>query len=212
MQTIALINQKGGSGKTTLALHLAVAFTQGGLNTALLDLDPQASAAEWADARAAELPHVESLQSSRLEKRAAQVAAAGADMLILDTAPHAEATALAAARLADLILVPFQPSIMDIRAMVKTAKLLELVAAPAWAVLNAVPHQSVGAGRQAARTIEGALGMAVCPVWLHERVVYHRALIEGLAAQEVEPQGKAAQELRILAAWLGARLQERRAA
>lgn len=56
MHVIAFISQKGGVGKTTLAIHLAMAFVGGGYNTVLLDLDPQASAAEWKDPRQNENP------------------------------------------------------------------------------------------------------------------------------------------------------------
>ncbi|RVU12496.1 ParA family protein, partial [Methylobacterium oryzihabitans] len=111
MHTIALINQKGGVGKTTVALHLATAFQQNGTDTLILDLDPQASASEWHDAREDKLPHVESIQPARLGKVVEHVGQIGTGALILDTAPHAESTALEAARLADLVLVPCQPSI-----------------------------------------------------------------------------------------------------
>ena len=77
MRTIALINQKGGVGKTTIALHLATAFWQHGRNALVLDLDPQASASEWHDARAGEFPAVTSIQPSRLEKVVAEARSIG---------------------------------------------------------------------------------------------------------------------------------------
>src|SRR3954462_5324862 len=125
MRTIALIHQKGGVGKTTVALHLAAAFWQNGHNTLILDLDPQASASEWHDAREIEMPHVESIQPARLAKVVEHTRDIGAGILILDTAPHAESTPLDAARCSDLVLVPCQPSIMDLRAMRKTVDLLK---------------------------------------------------------------------------------------
>jgi chromosome partitioning protein len=115
-QTKRGISQKGGVGKTTLAIHLAVAFAADGLNVAILDLDPQASAAEWKDFREEEMPGVIAIPSSRLPKVLQELEGRGADVVILDTAPHSEGTALDAARAADLILVPCQPSIMDLRA------------------------------------------------------------------------------------------------
>src|SRR5919112_4262800 len=178
MRTIALINQKGGVGKTTVALHLAAAFWQGGQNVVVLDLDPQASAAEWHDARSAEMPHVESIQPARLAKVVEHAREIATGVLILDTAPHAEATAIDAARCADLVLVPCQPSIMDLRAMRKTVELLKLVQVPAFAILNSVqPHGTVA--DEAAEMIEGSLGLAVCPVRLGDRVAYNRCLISG---------------------------------
>src|SRR4029453_10798437 len=144
MRTIALINQKGGVGKTTVALHLAAAFWQHGRNTLILDLDPQASAAEWHDARSAEMPHVESIQPGRLAKVVEHAREIATGVLILDTAPHAEATAIDTARCANLVLVPCQPSIMDLRAMRKTIDLLKLVKVATFAILNGVPaHGSV---------------------------------------------------------------------
>src|SRR3954453_587426 len=165
LKTVALGNQKGGCGKTTVALHLAAAFWQHGQNVLVLDLDPQASAAEWHDARAEPLPHVESVQPARLAKVVDHAREIATGVLVLDTAPHSEAAALEAARCADLVLVPCQPSIMDLRAMRKTVDLLKLVRVPAFAVLNGVPaHGSVA--DEAAEMIETGLAMRVCPVRL----------------------------------------------
>ncbi len=200
MRTIALINQKGGVGKTTVALHLATAFHLAGASTLILDLDPQASASEWHDAREAELPHVESIQPARLAKAISTAQEIGTDVLILDTAPHAESTALEAARAADLVLVPCQPSIMDLRAMRKSAELLSLVKTPAFAVLNSVSASGTVAD-EAAEMIEGGLGLKVCPVRLGDRVAYNRSLITGQTAQEFEPYGKAAREIEQLHMW-----------
>src|SRR5215207_11554216 len=190
MRTIALINQKGGVGKTTVALHLAAAFWQHGRNTLILDLDPQASAAEWHDARPVEMPHVESIQPARLAKVVEHAREIATGVLILDTAPHAEATAIEAARCADLVLVPCQPSIMDLRAMRKTVDLLKLVKVPAFAILNSVPPHGTVAD-EAAEMIETTLRIPVCPIRLGDRVAYNRCLITGQVAQEYEPAGKA---------------------
>jgi chromosome partitioning protein len=200
MRTIALINQKGGVGKTTVALHLAAAFWQRGENVLILDLDPQASAKEWHDARATELPHVESIQPTRLAKVIEQAKDIGTTVLILDTAPHAESAALEAARCADLVLVPCAPSIMDLRAMRKTADLLKLVKAPSFAVLNSVPAVGTGAD-EAAQVIESEFALPSCPVRLGDRVAYSRCLITGQTAIEFEPTGKAAKEVEQLHMW-----------
>jgi chromosome partitioning protein len=200
MRTISLINQKGGVGKTTVALHLAAAFWQGGQNVVVLDLDPQASASEWHDSRSIEMPHVESIQPARLAKVVEHTRDIGADVLILDTAPHAEATALDAARCSDLVLVPCQPSIMDLRAMRKTVDLLKLVKVPAFAILNSVPPHGTVAD-EAAEMIETTLKIPVCPIRLGDRVAYNRCLITGQVAQEYEPTGKAAHEVEQLYVW-----------
>src|SRR5215207_1512531 len=200
IRTIALVNQKGGCGKTTVALHLAAAFWQRGENVLVLDLDPQASAAEWHDVREAPLPHVESVQPARLAKVVDHAREIATGVLILDTAPHSEAAALEAARCADLVLVPCQPSIMDLRAMRKTVDLLKLVKAPAFAVLNSVPPHGTVAD-EAAEMIETTLRIPVCPIRLGDRVAYNRCLITGQVAQEYEPAGKAAREIEQLHMW-----------
>lgn len=206
MKIIAAIAQKGGSGKTTLAIHLATAFSAEGKATLLLDLDPQTSAAEWKDHRAEEFPEVMSIQPARLSKVIDRAREIGTDILVLDTAPHSEATALEAARVADLILVPCQPTIMDLRAMRKTADLLQLVnRTNAFAVLNGVPHQGTVAD-EAAETITQDYGLPVAPVRLGDRVAYSRCMIGGQAAQEIEPDGKAAREVAQLLAWVRTQL------
>ena len=208
MKTVALIAQKGGVGKTTLAIHLATAFAATGKNTLLLDLDPQASAAEWKDHRDDETPAVLSIQPSRLTKVLEDAKSMGADVVILDTAPHSESTALEAAKAADLILVPCQPTIMDLRAMAKTVELLKLVGKTAFAVLNSVPHQGAG-GQEAAETIASSFGLQVADQSFGDRVAFSRCMISGQAAQEVEPNGKAAAEVTALFDWVVAQLHTR---
>jgi len=117
MKTLAIISQKGGAGKTTLALHLAVAAERDGKQSAIIDLDPQASAASWGDSRVKETPVVVSAQPSRLDKVLAATKSAGATLAIIDTAPHSESASLAVARAADFIIVPCRPAVLDLRAI-----------------------------------------------------------------------------------------------
>src|SRR5690349_17764518 len=117
MKTIAIISQKGGAGKTTLALHLAVAGELAGKTTAVIDLDPQASATGWKDTRSSEAPAVVSAQAARLGKVLEAATENGVELTIIDTAPHSESSALAAARASDLILIPCRPAILDLRAI-----------------------------------------------------------------------------------------------
>lgn len=180
---------------------MATAFSAGGYKTLVLDLDPQASAAEWKDSRTYDTPHVMAVPAARLPKVVESSKELGIDVLILDTAPHSEGTALDAGRAADLILVPCQPSIMDLRALRKTASLLEHVRKPTYAVLNGVsPHTTVA--DEAAKAITEQFGLAVSTVRLGDRVAYNRCLITGQTAQEFEPEGKAAQEVTEFFEWV----------
>jgi chromosome partitioning protein len=200
MKTIAVMSQKGGTGKTTLTLHLAVAAVRKGLAVAVLDLDPQASASGWKDSRAEEAPSVTSIQSSRLTKSLEGAALGGAALAILDTAPHAMDGALAAAESADLILVPCRAGILDLRAIAATGKITRLAGKPTYVVLNHAPHR-------APRIIEDATeavhqhGLEVAPVVLHQRAAYAHGLTVGQTAEEFEPGGKADHEVQALLGW-----------
>ena len=196
MKTIAIVSQKGGSGKTTLALHLAVASAQAGRNTAVIDLDPQSSAANWSDRRRAELPVVLSAPASRLSQEIERVKETGGDILYLDTAPHSDNAALKVAQAADLVLIPCRTAILDLEAITDTLNFIRTTGTPACVVLNAVAPL----GQDAAQAAEALTGLAVevCPVRLGNRVAFARALITGQAAQEFEPGGKAASEIELL--------------
>ncbi|MEE7442636.1 AAA family ATPase [Methylobacterium oryzae] len=215
MHVISLVSNKGGSGKSTVSLCLAVAFQSRGFQTVVLDLDPQASSKEWHDAREVQYPHVESLHASRLPKAMEAVKDLGVEVVIIDTAPHTEATALEAVKLADLVIVPCQPSIMDIRGLAKTLQVLALVPGkPAYALMNGVQHHSIQAATEAAVTIANHLKLPVAPLALGERVAFSRCMITGQTPQEIEPDGKAAKEIDHLYQWVRTQLQieEREAA
>lgn len=204
MKTVAIISQKGGAGKTTLALHLATSAALEGRNAAIIDLDPQASAANWADRRESDLPVVLSAHASRLAQEMKRVEEMEGELLVIDTAPHSDSAALEAAKAADLILVPCRPAILDIEAIGNTLNLAGTTGTPIFVVMNAVAPQGNEAA-EAAEVIAG-LGVAVCPVQLRQRVAFSRALITGRSAQEYEPDGKAAREAKQLHAFMCAHL------
>ena len=153
MKTIAIISQKGGAGKTTVAIHLAVAAEKRGMNTAIFDLDPQASAASWSDKRNSPSPAVVSAQAARLPSLLEQAAAQSADLVIIDSAPNADAASLAAARAADLILIPCRPSAFDLNAIGTTLNLAAVAGKLAFVLLNAVPPQGK-VGEEARNALE----------------------------------------------------------
>lgn len=201
MKTIAIISQKGGSGKTTLALHLAVAAETAGKATVLLDLDPQASAASWKDSRKAETPEIMALPATRLAPTLQTAKDEGFAFAIIDTAPSTERDAVTAARAADLVLVPCRAAILDLRAIHTTAELVKLTGKRAYAVLNAIPPRA-GRIEADAREAIAAYGLAVAPCTLQNRAAYAHALTLGQVAQEYEPTGKAAHDVTAFYKWL----------
>lgn len=204
METIAIISQKGGSGKTTIALHLAVASSNSGLNTALIDLDPQASATKWADRRNKELPVVLSAHASRLHYEIQRVKETGGQRLFLDTAPHSDSAALEAAKVADLVLIPCRPAIFDMEAISNTLSLVQTTGTPIFVIMNAVAPQ--GQEAEEAKDAIGELNVQVCPIQLVNRIAFARSLITGLTAQEFESDGKAAKEIENLHTFMCAQL------
>jgi chromosome partitioning protein len=200
MKVVAIVSRKGGAGKTTLALHLAVAIEALGLSVAIFDLDPQASAALWKDRRADPSPAVVPAQAPRLPALLAQAEAQSAGLVILDTAPHADSIASEAASRADLILIPCRPSSLDLDAIGASVKLAKAAGKPCHIIINAAPVQ--GPEKQQMREALEAAGVSVCPIVLHQRKAFSVFLPEGLVAQEREPKGRAAEEIQAVAKWL----------
>ena len=195
MQTIALIAQKGGTGKTTLALALAVAAEQAGRTTVVIDLDPQATACKWADRRDADTPIVVDAQPARLSKALEKAMQGGINLAIIDTPARSEQAALAAAKSANLIIIPCRPQIYDLETVPNSRELITLAGdIPTLVILIAVPARGAR-GDQARHALTG-FGLAVCPSSLGHRAAFGDAGVRGLVALEHQPHGKAADEIR----------------
>ena len=200
MKILAVISQKGGVGKTTLATSLAVAADRAGKSVALFDLDPQASACFWSDRRRASgttpAPVVRDVAFSRLPFTLDAMRAAGCELVILDCPPQHRDVADAAISVADLVLVPTRAEALDLRAMAQTVRLTQQMYKPARVVLTFCPPTGVEIGQ--AREVIGQLGAETAPVQMHLRKAYSRSQQEGQSAQEYEPDGKAAAEVAAL--------------
>lgn len=200
MKVLALSSRKGGAGKSTLSVHLAVAAEAHGLTTAVFDLDPQASAALWSDNRAEPAPAVVPAQAPRLKNLLQQALDGGADLVILDTPPHADGVAADAGALADVILIPCRPSAFDLDAIGASVRVAQASKRPCWVVINAAPTQGSEVGET--RTALESAGVQVVPVTIHQRKAFSARAHEGRTAMEHEPGGKAAQEVEALLGWL----------
>jgi chromosome partitioning protein len=193
MHTIAVVAEKGGVGKTTVALTLAVAAVQAGRKVAVFDLDPQATAAQWTDRRTLEFPWVVATPASRLDAAMANAKAQGVDFIVIDTPPHAGTDAVEAARRADLVVVPVEPHLYTLETLPKLGDLLRLAGTtPALFVVSKAAVQGREAQNAAAFIQEQ--GFLVAPVTLYLRAAHRHAGNLGQTAQEFEPKGKAAEE------------------
>jgi chromosome partitioning protein len=200
MKTISVISQKGGAGKTTLAVHLAVAAQLAGFESAIIDLDQQASAEEWGEWREDEPPQVLAAKPATLRRELEKVEAAGADIVIIDTPGAADAAARQAAELADLILIPCRPSALDLHAIEQSASLVRGAGRPGFVVFNCVPAYTKGIRPDALEVVK-RFKIGVAPCWLGERAAYRNAAEEGKSVQETDPHSKAAQEIAALWGW-----------
>src|SRR4051794_26558239 len=175
MKIVAIISQKGGAGKTTLAVHLATAASEAGHAAAIIDLDPQATAASWGDRRAAAAPEVISGQAARLPALVNAASENGADFLVLDTAPNADQVVSLATRAANLVLIPCRAAAFDLEAIETTLLLARAAMKPAYVVLNAVPPRS-GIGKEAADGL-AARSVQVAPHLLTHRAAFAHGVI-----------------------------------
>lgn len=201
MKIIVVLSQKGGTGKTTLALHLAVAAERAGKAAVVIDIDPQASAAAWRDLRQDEGPAVESVQPARLALTLKAAAEAGCKIAFIDTPARSENTALDAVRLSDMALIPCRPGFFDTAAMSFTANLLKLAGKPGFVVFSQVPARADSLLAEVREALE-SYGLTAAPVCVHLRAAYSHAIPGGQSAQEYEPKGKAAGEMAELYRWL----------
>jgi chromosome partitioning protein len=193
MKTLAIIAQKGGSGKTTVAVHLAICATRQGRKTALIDLDPQASAYKWNESRP-EGRKLDAIQAEakQLASLLNQAKAGGVDMVIVDTAPHSNAAAALAAQAADFVLIPCRPARFDLDAIESTVQITQAAKTPAAVVINAAPRGRLADEAREALTEQG---ITVFDSVLQHRASYSHAVIDGRSVHEYEPDGKAAAEI-----------------
>lgn len=193
MKTLAIIAQKGGSGKTTIAVHMAVCAMRQKLHTALIDLDPQGSAYDWFLSRA-DNNKLNAVQANvgQLAALLKQAKTGGADFVIVDTAPHSDSAAAITAQLADFVLIPCRPARFDLKAISSTMEIVKLAKKPAAAVINAAPRGRLSEEAKEALTQQG---ITVVDTVLQQRAAYSHAVIDGRSVHEYEPDGKAAEEI-----------------
>ncbi len=202
MKTVAVISQKGGAGKTTLAIHLAAAASAAGFVALVVDTDPQATACAWHTWRGEVDPDViDCAAHSLLPKKLHQAADLGANLAVIDTPPHADIMAREACKAADLILIPCRPRAFDLDAVRTTAELVAVSRKPAFLIFMGGPPRAPLVYQEAKQVVE-QFGLKVAPVMLPERAAFHHSVGGGKTALEMDPQGKAAEEVASLWSWV----------
>ena len=143
MQTLVFLSQKGGSGKTTLAVHTAVAAQEDGERVVIVDTDLQQSAKIWSEARKGAAPEVAPVPAAALNDVMAAARHDAMTLCIIDTAPHAAPDAVRVAKVADLVVIPCRPTAFDLAAVDSAAEIAKAAGARAVFVLSACPFRAL---------------------------------------------------------------------
>jgi chromosome partitioning protein len=198
MRSVAVIGRKGGSGKTTIAVHLALGFHLRGRRTVLADADPQRSSMEVLKGRQAGGPEAVATAGPKLFALKTSAMRAGAEALVIDTPAVLEEEVAHAVVLADLALLVVRPTFLDLAAAAHTADIIRRLRRPGLVVLNQAPvaRESVEPPL-VKRSIEALrlLRLPVAPVVIRARAAYQTVLETGCSAEEQAAESVAAQEM-----------------
>jgi chromosome partitioning protein len=206
---LTIAQQKGGAGKTTLVAHLAVAFASAGRRVAMIDIDPQGSLAQWFQTRSAHrivpAPPL-SLSAVAGWKLATEIdrLKRAHDLILIDSPPHAETDAKVAVRSSHLVLVPVQPSPMDLWATSATIALARAHQIPILIVLNRVAARSRLVDVTRRRLVEQDLPVARTAI--ANRITFASSMLDGRSVLEQSPRSMGAAEIRTLVEEIGDRL------
>ncbi len=198
MKTLSMIAQKGGTGKTTLSIHLAVQATLSGLKVLLVDVDPQASATAWWRRRTQLQPALIQSNGQRLGQALTTAKGQDYDLVIVDTAPHSSEESSASARLSDYVCIPTRPAILDLDAIGASTTLVADIGVDATIILNGCPPPTRYGEPSILKEAREALkvyGIPVCNTAVSQRAAFSHALIDGRAVSEFDKNGKAAREI-----------------
>lgn len=204
MRSVAFLSQKGGSGKTTLAVHIAVAAAEDKEKVLLIDTDPQGSAADWGTARkraGREGPlTIERASAATLSTLIERATHESLTLAVIDMAPHATAGVDIIAAAADLLLIPCRASAFDLRAIAASINVAKAARKPAAFILNACNARIPEV--MEAKNVLARHGLEVAPIDIGQRVSFARAVASGQSVTEFDASGKAAKEIVALWRWV----------
>lgn len=198
MKVLAFFNSKGGSGKSTMAMHVAVAAAEK-LRVVILDADPNGTTTVWSGARESEVPAVEPTSSVILRTHLSRLEKQGVQLVVLDCPPTITAESAFLVSCADLVVVPVQPTMPDVAGCFNATRIIDAQGKPYIFIMSRCPPPS-----QEVRESLEALSAAstVCPIMIGDRIAFSRALKLGLAVTEYGKDTKADDEVTQACNWI----------
>lgn len=206
MKTLAVISRKGGAGKTTLAVNLAITAHLAGLKIMLADIDPQRSASDSLRARTGDGPLLAEINAGKLFSTQTQAQHGDFDALVIDTPASPEADVLQAINSADLCVLVCRPTFLDIASVVRSAEAVRRLGKKGVIVLSQAPPKRNGFEPPAVLKAAEALrfvGMPVSPIGLRGRAAFQQSIAHGRSVCEWDPNSSAAEEITRLWAQVG---------
>lgn len=204
MRVVSLASRKGGSGKTTLAGHIAVeAERQGAGPVALIDMDPQGSLTDWWNVRPSAQPQFVQTVPPRLEQDMDELRRHGVKLLVIDTPPALNGGIREVIGISDLVVIPARPSPHDLRSIGATVDLVERLGKKLVFVINGATHNAKITFETISMLSEhGPLSPAI----VHQRVDFASSMIDGRTVMELAGAARATQEIAKLWRYLEERL------
>jgi chromosome partitioning protein len=200
MTVLAVLAQKGGVGKSMLSRSFAVQGLIEGRRTAIIDCDPSGTVTKWGQRRKAPAPVVLPLGERSIAAAVAELQGRGAELVVIDTPPHAQPIISAVAGIGDAAVLVTGPFPEDLEQIGIAAAIVRSLEKPCAIVLNKTPPRAQAL--TLARAALAAFGVPICPTALTQRMSHPYASAEGLTAQEREPDSQAARELADTWKWL----------
>jgi len=199
MMVVGVIGQKGGGGKTTASLGLAVAAAERGKAAVVIDIDQQANAAKWRDRRDTENVAVIGTLQSRIRQTLETAREHGAEYVVIDSPGHNDSAAIETARAADIVILPVEAQMFHLETLPAMRDLIRVAGdKPTWVLINKLHPAAVVQAEKLKRIVAETYSIPVCPIHWSRLDVYGTSADIGLTPIESAASSKAADEIRSL--------------
>jgi len=199
LSVIGVIGQKGGGGKTTIAINLAVTAARQKFTPVIIDLDQQTNSAKWRDRRKPDNVAVVATPAARIKATIETAASHGADFIVIDAPGHNDSAAIETVRASDLVILPVEAQMFHFDTLPAMRDIIRLGGdTPTWIVVNKLHPATSVMAKKLKEMIFGIYKIPVCPAHICRYDIYATSADEGLIPEEKKSTHKAALEIREL--------------